>query len=122
METIITDPQRMQTVLDEIPITSYRLTQELNLSSGAIYHILNGKNKLSKNMIDKICTLYPDVNKKYLLKGIGEPMLEINTNISNESQYVLIKKEDLDQVKKNLDQAKKDIQNLYEMLNKLIEI
>ena len=112
METTITDSQRMQTVLDEIPISSYRLTQELNLSSGAIYHLLNGKNKLSKNMIDKICTLYPEVNKKYLLKGIGEPTIEPNTN--NDSEYVLIKKEDLEQVKK-------DIKNLQEIVKKFIE-
>ena len=112
METIITDPQKMQTILDEIPISSYRLTQELNLSSGAIYHILNGKNKLSKNMIDKICNLYPEVNKKYLLKGIGEPIIE--PNISTDSEYILVKKQDLEQVKK-------DIKNLYEILKKLHE-
>ena len=112
METIITDSQRMQTILDEIGISSYRLTQEINLSSGAIYHVLSGKNKLSKNIIDKICTLYPDVNKKYLLKGIGEPMIE--TNISNDAEYILVKKQDLEQVKK-------DIQNLYNLLQKLNE-
>ena len=112
METIITDSQRMQTILDEIGISSYRLTQEINLSSGAIYHVLSGKNKLSKNIIDKICTLYPDVNKKYLLKGIGEPMIE--TNISNDAEYILVKKQDLEQVKK-------DIQNLYNLLRKLNE-
>ena len=112
METIITDSERMQTILDEIGISSYRLTQEINLSSGAIYHVLSGKNKLSKNIIDKICTLYPDVNKKYLLKGIGEPMIE--SNISSDAEYILVKKQDLEQVKK-------DIQNLYEILNKLIK-
>lgn len=112
METIITDSERMQTILDEIGISSYRLTQEINLSSGAIYHVLSGKNKLSKNIIDKICTLYPDVNKKYLLKGIGEPMIE--SNISSDAEYILVKKQDLEKVKK-------DIQNLYEILNKLIK-
>lgn len=110
METTITDSQKMQRILDEIPISSYRLTQELNLSSGAIYHVLNGKNKLSKNMIDKICNQYPEVNKKYLLKGIGEPMLEAKTN----DEYVLVKKQDFEQVKK-------DIKNLYDLLQKLNE-
>lgn len=110
METTITDSQRMQTILDEIPISAYRLAQELNLSSGAISHVLSGKNKISKNIIDKICNLYPEVSKKYLLKGIGEPIIE--TNISNDAEYVLIKREDLDQVKK-------DIKILYEIVQKL---
>ena len=114
METTITDPQKMQTILDEIGISSYRLTQELNLSSGAVYHVLSGKNKLSKNIIDKICNIYPEVNKKYLIKGIGEPMLELNANISNDSEYILVKKQDFEQVKI-------DIKTLYEILNKLIK-
>jgi hypothetical protein len=112
METIITDAQKMQTILDEIPISSYRLTQELNLSSGAIYHVLSGKNKLSKNIIDKICNLYPDVSKKYLLKGIGEPIIENKASI--DAEYIMVKKQDFDQVKK-------DIKNLYDMLQKLNE-
>ena len=32
METTITDSQKIQTILDELSISSYRLTQELNLS------------------------------------------------------------------------------------------
>ena len=112
METIITDAQKIQTILDEIPISSYRLTQELNLSSGAIYHVLNGKNNLSKNMIDKICSLYPEVSKKYLLKGIGQPIIE--PNISTDSEYILVKKQDLEGIKK-------DIKDLYKLLEKLNE-
>jgi predicted transcriptional regulator len=63
METTITDSQKIQTILDELSISSYRLTQELNLSASAIYHVLSGKNQLSMNLIDKICTQYPEVNK-----------------------------------------------------------
>lgn len=110
MDTNITDSQKMQTILDEIPISAYRLTQELNLSSGSVYHVLSGKNKLSKNLIDKICNLYPEVSKKYLLKGIGEPIIE--NKLNSDSDYILIKKQDLDQVKQ-------DIQNIYDILQKL---
>lgn len=109
METTITDAQKMQTILDELSITSYRLTQELNLSSGAVYHVLSGKNKLSKNIIDKICNLYPEVNKKYLIKGIGEPIIE--NKATSDIEYILVKKQDLDQLKQ-------DILNIYEIINK----
>jgi hypothetical protein len=113
MDTNITDTQKMKTILDELGVSSYRLTQELGLSSGAVYHVLSGKNKLSKNIIDKICTLYPEVNKKYLIKGIGEPIIE--NKVSNDAEYILVKKQDFDQVKK-------DIKDLYEMLQKLNNI
>ena len=110
MEPIITDSQKIQTILDEIGISSYRLTQELNLSSGAVYHVISGKNKLSKNIIDKICNFYPEVNKKFLVKGIGQPITEKTP--TNNAEYMLVKKEDLDDIKN-------DIKKLYEIVKKL---
>ena len=110
METPITDNQKIQTVLDELGITSYRLTQELELSAGSLYHILSGKNKLSKNIIDKICTLYPEVNKKFLVKGIGDPIIEKTP--STDTEYLLVKKQDLDDIKN-------DIKKLYEIVKNL---
>lgn len=112
METTITDSQKIQTILDELSISSYRLTQELNLSASAIYHVLSGKNQLSKNIIDKICNLYPEVNKKYLIRGVGEAIIEDKTSSSDE--YLIVKKQDFEQVKK-------DIENIYKMLQKLNE-
>lgn len=110
MEPIITDAQKMQTILDELGISSYRLTQELNLSASAIYHVLSGKNQLSMNLINKICTTYPEVNKKYLIKGVGEPLIEKKP--SNTDEYLVVKKQDFDEIKQ-------DIKNLYELLQKL---
>jgi hypothetical protein len=110
METPITDDQKMQTILDELALSPYRLTQELELSSSALYHILSGKNKLSKNVIDKICTVYPEVNKRFLMKGIGEPLIEKKPLEYNE--YLVVKKADLDDIKN-------DIKNLYELIKKL---
>lgn len=113
MEPTITDAQKMQMVLEEIGISSYRLTQELDLSASAIYHVLSGKNKFSINMIDKICQAYPHLNKKFLVKSIGELVPE-KQNSSSDSEYVLVKKLELDQVKL-------DIQKIYSILLNLNE-
>jgi predicted transcriptional regulator len=110
METIITDAQKIQMVLDELGLSSYRLTQELKLSASAIYHVISGKNQLSMNLIDKLCTAYPEVNKKFLVKGVGEPLIEKKP--SNDTEYLVVKKQDLEQIKQ-------DIKNLYELLQKL---
>ena len=112
METPITDAQKMQMILDELGISSYRLTQEIKLSASAIYHVISGKNQLSMNLINKICTAYPEVNKKFLVKGIGDPIIQKPSSTSADSEYILIKKQ-------NLDDIKKDIKNLYELLQKL---
>lgn len=110
MEIIITDAQKIQMVLDELGISSYRLTQELNLSASAIYHVISGKNQLSMNLIDKLCTAYPELNKKFLVKGIGEPLIEKKT--SDDTEYLVVKKQDFEQIKQ-------DIKNLYEIVQKL---
>lgn len=110
METIITDAQKMQMILDELGLSSYRLTQELSLSASAIYHVVSGKNQLSMNLINKICTAYPEVNKKFLVKGIGEPLIE--KKAGNDTEYLVVKKQDFEQIKQ-------DIKNLYELLQKL---
>lgn len=110
MENIITDAQKVQSILDELSISSYRLTQELKLSASAIYHVLNGKNQLSMNLIDKICTAYPQVSKKYLTKGIGEPLIEQAP--SSNDEYILVKKQDLDHLKQ-------DISTIYKILKTL---
>ena len=112
METIITDAQKMQMILDELGLSSYRLTQELKLSASAIYHVISGKNQLSMNLINKICNAYPEVNKKFLVKGIGEPLIEKTLSIGANAEYLIVKKQDLEQIKQ-------DIKNLYELLQKL---
>ena len=49
------------------------------------------------------------MNKKYLIKGIGEPIIEEKTSTNDE--YILVKKQDLDQLKE-------DIKNIYDIINK----
>jgi hypothetical protein len=112
METILTDAQKMQMILDELGLSSYRLTQELSLSASAVYHVISGKNQLSMNLVNKICTTYPEVNKKFLLKGIGEPLIEKPSTIGVNPEYLIVKKQDFEQIKK-------DIKNLYDLLQKL---
>jgi len=112
MKTMITDAQKIQMVLDELGISSYRLTQELKLSASAIYHVISGKNQLSMNLIDKLCTAYPELNKKFLVKGVGEPLIEKKTSSDSDTEYLVVKKEDLEQIKR-------DIKNLYEIVQKL---
>ena len=114
METTITDAQKIQMVLNELGLSSYRLTQELKLSASAIYHVISGKNQLSMNLIDKLCTAYPEVNKKFLVKGIGEPLTEKLSTIGPNDEYLIVKKQDLDDIKN-------DIKKLYELLRKLNE-
>lgn len=105
-----TDKEKIERVLDELGITAFNLTQELGLSKSAIYHVLSEKNNLSINIITKIVTKFPNVNKTYLLKGTGTPLIEEKSKQNDE--YIIIKKQEFEHVKK-------DIEHIYELLKKL---
>jgi hypothetical protein len=105
-----TTKERVETILNEIGISAFHLTQELGLSASTIYHVISGKNKLSPKLITAICEKYPQVNRNYLLKGIGSPTIELKAS----EDYIIIKKQEFEQIKI-------DIQNIYEILNKLIK-
>lgn len=105
-----TDKEKIEKILDELGITAFHLTQELGLSKSTIYHVVSGKNNLSMKLISQIVTKFPNVNKTYLLKGTGTPLIEEKSKDSDE--YVIVKKKEFEKIKK-------DIENIYELLKKL---
>ncbi|MGA9324794.1 MAG: hypothetical protein WBV47_01995, partial [Salegentibacter sp.] len=61
------DGKRLQTVLDSLYISANKMANLLEYKSPAsIYHVLEGRNKLSSDMIEKIIKKFPSVNYKYL--------------------------------------------------------
>lgn len=56
----------------------------------------------------------PRSEQKFLIKGVGEPLIEKPSTIVENAEYLLVKKQDLDSIKK-------DIKNLYEIVQKLID-
>lgn len=70
------DGKRLQTVLDSLYISANKMANLLEYKSPAsIYHVLEGRNKLSSDMIEKIIKKFPSVNYKYLKAGKEEPLL-----------------------------------------------
>lgn len=112
METtpLPTDKEKIERLIEELGITTFHLTQELGLSKSTIYHVLSGKNNLSMKLISQIATKYPNVNKTYLLKGTGTPLIEEKSKENDE--YIIVKKHEFEKIKK-------DIEHIYELLKKL---
>lgn len=70
------DSERLRTVLDILGITAYKLAKELGYKTpSTVYHVTNGKNGLSHQLMEGIVKRYPTVNYLYLKNGQGNPLL-----------------------------------------------
>ena len=73
---------RIKLILKEKGLTPSSFADKIQVSRGAISHILNGRNEPSKDTIDKILNAFPDISKSWLWDGTG-PMYN-TTNTINE--------------------------------------
>ena len=65
-EDTVKDSRTMEDLLNALGISANYLSKKVGVSHGAIFHIKNGVNYLSNEMIDKILQVYPNVNHKFL--------------------------------------------------------
>lgn len=85
----IEDNERLSRVIEALDETANSISRKLEYSSaGSIYHVINGINNLSKGMIERIVTKFPNVNLKFLKEGIGDPLLneeefQVQLNLCN---------------------------------------
>ncbi len=65
-EDTVKDSRIMEDLLNALGISANYLSKKVGVSHGAIFHIKNGINYLSNEMIDKIIQVYPNVNYRFL--------------------------------------------------------
>ena len=73
------DGTRLQTILDLLNISAFKLAKLAGVTPAAIYHIIGGTNNLSDSLIEKIVRRFDEVSYAYLKSGKGEPILSNNT-------------------------------------------
>jgi plasmid maintenance system antidote protein VapI len=64
-------------------LTSSRFADKIGVQRPALSHVLNGRNKVSLEMVTKILTAYPEISPDWLIQGEGE-MLREHALIANE--------------------------------------
>jgi len=53
-------------------LTSSRFADKIGVQRPALSHVLNGRNKVSLEMVTKILTAYPEISPDWLIQGEGE--------------------------------------------------
>ncbi|MEG3657306.1 helix-turn-helix transcriptional regulator [Arenibacter palladensis] len=65
-EDTIKDSRTMEDLLNALGVSANYLSKKVGVSHGAIFHIKNGVNHLSNEMIDKIIMAFPNVSRRFL--------------------------------------------------------
>lgn len=90
----ISDSQRLKTVLDLLDISAYKLAKTLGYKTpSSVYHITEGRNQLSSDMINGIVKNYPRVNYLFLKEGKGEALLTMQDKIKGQQELFGFSKE-----------------------------
>lgn len=80
--TSLNDAKRLKLVLDTLDISAYKLAKTLGYKTpSSVYHITEGRNQLSSDMIQGIIKEYPRVNYLFLKEGKGEVLLKRQSEI-----------------------------------------
>ncbi len=90
-----TDGVRLQTVLDLLNISAYKLAKLSGVTPAALYHIGSGNNKLSDSLIEKIVRRFDQVSYSYLKAGAGEPILQTDAEKRRQHSMFLLPGEKL---------------------------
>jgi plasmid maintenance system antidote protein VapI len=85
------DSERLKKVLELKGIKPSELAKKLKLPRAqGLYDILNNKMAISKKMADKICALYTDIKKEWLLLDLDNMLVNDNVKIDTASNSLEI--------------------------------
>ena len=76
--------KRFKLWLESQNLNANSLSKLVDLNRSSISHIVNGRNKPSVDMLEKILSIYPNLNLNWLISGFGS--MDINQNTSDKKE------------------------------------
>ena len=82
--------RRFKLWLDSENLNANSLAKLVDLNRSSISHIVNGRNKPSIDMLEKILSFYPNLNINWLITGFGSMNITQSTSEKKEINKVVI--------------------------------
>ena len=79
--------ERLGLLINHLKTNAFQFSKHTKISQGSVSSIINGKRRMSRDIIDQISKAYPSINIDWLLKGAGEMFIQLpedRTDITNE--------------------------------------
>lgn len=123
METNQTsDAEIIKQLLKALRFSANNFSKELGYSSpSTIYHILQGRNQISEDLVDNIVKHFPQVSYWFLKKGKLPIILDDKNLIVNQSNLFSSKEKSVPEVNYNLEFFGV-LKNIEAMMQQLLEI
>jgi transcriptional regulator with XRE-family HTH domain len=111
--------KRLQTILDLLNISAFKLAKLTGVTPAAIYHVIGGSNNLSDALIEKIVRRFDDISYAYLKSGKGEPILQTKVERRSQHNRFLLPGEKLNEEDK-IEKSVSGDNNLFRQVQELI--
>jgi len=83
----MTDIERIEAVINWSGLSENAFAKKIGYSSGgSIYNKINGNRDINIKFITKIANTFPEINKTWILTGIGNMLTNSNTVIQRDKQ------------------------------------
>ena len=82
--------KRFKLWLESQNLNANSLSKLVDLNRSSISHIVNGRNKPSVDMLEKILSIYPNLNLNWLISGFGSMNIKQNTSEKKEINKVVV--------------------------------
>ena len=82
--------KRFKLWLDSEGLNANLLSKLVDLNRSSISHIVNGRNKPSFDMLEKLISIYPNLNLNWLITGFGNMHINESTREKKEINKVVV--------------------------------
>lgn len=93
---MLSESERLESLIKHLKTNAYQFSLKAGIAQGAVSNIINGRRRLSRDIIDLIVQSFPKVSLDWLLRGIGTVFLP-----EDHEQTEVVMEETSDYVVKN---------------------
>ncbi len=111
---MVTIGERLQTFIKSLNISKRKFDLSIGAANGYTSKVLKNNGAMGSNFIEKVATVYPQLNLRWLIKGEGNmlvPHEKVENNLAERSFYELID---------SRIEAKLKSQNTHELMKMII--
>lgn len=72
------ESERLGFLVNHLKTNAFQFSKRAKIAQGTVSGIINGKRRMSRDIIDLIAIAYPQVSIEWVLRGIGPMLHEIN--------------------------------------------
>ena len=97
--------ERLSIIFKSLNTTPYRFANENEgFNKAGVFNMIGGRTKPNLDMLERICAAEPRISAEYLLRGKGEPLLDLAEALTTVEQLQAFKAEMIQALDRRIEQ------------------